>query len=70
MKITGTNKKVKWWKSNDTKIATVSSTGKVTAKKKGTTKITAKVGNKKYRCEIKVKNLPKDNESTKGRSMQ
>lgn len=56
LKITGTNKKVKWSSSNK-KVATVNSQGKVTAKKKGTAKITAKVGNKKYTCTVKVKNV-------------
>ena len=65
LRIIGTNKKVKWT-SGDKKIAIVSSNGKVTAKKKGAVTITAKVDGKKYRCRIKVKNLPKDNESTKG----
>lgn len=53
LNITGTKKKVKW-SSNKKSVATVSSKGKVTAKKKGTAKITAKVGNKKYTCEIVV----------------
>ena len=66
LKINGTNKKVKWWNSSNKKVATVNSNGKVTAKKKGTTIIKAKVGDKKYKCTIKVKNLPKDNDSTKG----
>ena len=66
LKIKGTNKKAKWWKSSNTKVATVNSKGKVTAKKKGTTKITVKVAGKKYKCTIKVKNLPTDNKSTKG----
>ncbi len=55
LKILGTNKKVKW-SSGNTKVATVSSNGKVTAKKKGITTITAKVGNKKYHCKVTVKN--------------
>ena len=54
LKITGTSKKVKWTSSNK-KVATVNSKGKVTAKKKGTATITAKVGGKKYKCKIKVK---------------
>ena len=56
LKITGTSKKVKWTSSNK-KVATVNSKGKVTAKKKGTATITAKVGGKKYKCKITVKNL-------------
>lgn len=55
LKIKGTNKKVKWLSSNK-KIASVNSNGKVTAKKKGNVTITAKVGNKKYKCEINVEN--------------
>ncbi len=47
------------WKSSNTKVAKVSSTGYVTAKKKGTAKITCtiKVGKrtKKLTCRIKVK---------------
>ena len=53
LKVTGTKKTVKWSSSNK-KIATVSSKGKVTAKKKGTVTITAKVGSKKYKCKITV----------------
>lgn len=55
LKITGTNKKVTW-SSNKKSVATVNSKGKITAKKKGTAKITAKVGNKKYTCTVKVNN--------------
>ena len=54
LKIKGTKKRVKWTTSNK-KVATVTSKGKVTAKKKGTATITAKVGNKKYKCKITVK---------------
>ena len=46
--------KVKWASSNK-KVATVSKAGKVTAKKKGTAKISAKVGGKTYKCKITVK---------------
>ena len=46
--------KVKWSSSNK-KIATVSSKGVVTAKKKGKATITAKYGSKKYKCTITVK---------------
>ena len=65
LKITGTNKTVKWSSSNKS-IATVSSKGKVTAKKKGNCTITAKVGNDKYTCKVTVKNLPKESNKTKG----
>ncbi len=42
------------WKSSNTKVATVSSTGKVTAKGKGTAKITATVGDKTATCKVSV----------------
>ena len=51
----GTSKKVTWSSSNK-KVAAVSTKGKVTAKKKGTAIITAKVSGKKYKCKITVKN--------------
>lgn len=53
LKITGTKKKAKWSTSKKS-VATVSSKGKVTAKKSGTATITAKISNKKYRCKVKV----------------
>ncbi len=46
-------KKVKWSSSNK-KVASVSKSGSVKAKKKGTAKITAKVGKKKYVCKVTV----------------
>lgn len=59
LKVTGTKTKVKW-SSSKKSVATVSSNGKykgkVKAKKKGTTTITAKVGKKKYKCKVTVKN--------------
>ena len=55
LKVKGTKKKVKWSSSNK-KVASVSKKGKVTAKKKGTATITAKVGKMKYRCKVTVKN--------------
>lgn len=53
LKVTGTKSKAKWSSSNK-KIATVSSKGVVTAKKKGSATITAKVGKKKYTCKVTV----------------
>ena len=54
LKISGTSKKATW-STSDKKVATVDSKGKVTAKKKGTATITAKVSNKKYTCKVTVK---------------
>lgn len=53
LKINKTRKKVKWSSKNN-KIATVSSRGKITGRKKGATYIYAKVGRKKYKCKVKV----------------
>lgn len=47
LKITGTNKKIKW-KSSDNAIATVSSSGKVTAVQEGSAIITASFEDGKY----------------------
>lgn len=54
LKIKGTTKKAKWT-SNKKSIATVTSAGKVTAKKAGKAKITAKIGEKKLICKITVR---------------
>ena len=54
LKVKNTKKKVTWTSSNKS-VATVNSKGKVTAKKKDSATITAKVGNKKYKCKITVK---------------
>ena len=54
LKVTGTTQKV-IWTSGNTSIATVSTQGVVTAKRKGTAIITAKVGTKKYTCKVTVK---------------
>lgn len=53
LKVTGTNKKVKWSSSNK-KVATVSSKGSVKGISKGSCKITAAVGGKKYTCKLTV----------------
>lgn len=54
LKLKNNKSKVKWSSSKKT-VATVSSKGKVKAKKKGTCKITARVGKKKYVCKVTVK---------------
>lgn len=64
IKLTGTRKRPKWSSKNN-KIASVKKTGKmtakITAKKKGTTYIYAKIDKKTYRCKVKVKN-PSNNQ--------
>lgn len=42
------------WKSSNSKVASVTSNGKVTAKKKGTATITAKANGKTYTCKVTV----------------
>ncbi len=54
LKLSGTTQKIKWSTSAASK-ATVSSKGLVTAKKKGTVKISAKVSGKTFTCTITVK---------------
>lgn len=51
--VTGTKSRVVWTSSKAT-IATVSKTGQVTAKKEGTTTITAVVSKKEYTCKVTV----------------
>lgn len=53
--ISGTSKTVTW-SSQDSTIASVSSKGKVTAKKNGTTYIIAKVNGQNFKCKVKVVN--------------
>ena len=55
LKMKGTNQKVIKWFSSKNSIASVSSKGKVKARKNGTATITAKVGKKRYKCKITVK---------------
>lgn len=51
-----TNAQVKWSSSNNS-VATVSSTGKITAKNIGTCKITARANGKNYVCKVIVQYL-------------
>ncbi len=53
LKLKGEKAKIKW-KSSDKKIVSVTSKGKVTAVKKGSAKITAAAGKKKYTCRVTV----------------
>lgn len=55
LSVKGTKKKAKWSSSNKN-VAAVSGNGTVTAKKKGRAVITAKIGSKKYKCTVTVKN--------------
>ncbi len=54
LKITGTSKKVTW-ASSDTKVAKVSSKGKVKGLEPGTATITAKVAGKTLKCKVTVR---------------
>lgn len=54
LKISGTSQKVKWSSDNNS-VASVSSIGKVTAKKQGTTTIRAYVGSTKFSCKVSIK---------------
>ena len=51
--------KAKSFKSSNTKVATVTKKGKVTAKKKGKATITVKVGKKSLKCKVTVVNKHK-----------
>jgi len=62
LKVYGTSSKVSWSSSNSW-IASVSSSGKVTAKAAGTATITAKVNGKKLTCKVTVLRL-KDKQLT------
>lgn len=53
LKVNGVKKKAKWTSSNKA-VAKVTQKGKVSAKKKGTTTVTAKIGKKKYTCKVTV----------------
>ncbi len=58
LKVSGTTAKATFTSSNK-KVAKVSASGKVTALKKGSAKITATVGTQKLVCKIKVTTNPK-----------
>ena len=53
LKVSGTSDKITW-RSSKKSVASVSSTGKVTAKKLGTAKIYAKFSGKKLYCKVTV----------------
>lgn len=63
LKVKGTKKKPKW-SSSKKSVATVSSKGKVVAKKAGSATVTAKIGKKKYKCNVTVKNKKKPQNNT------
>ena len=52
------------FKSSNTSVATVSETGKVTAKKKGTATITAEANGVKAECKVTVKSVPSGSSTT------
>lgn len=58
LKITGSEEKVTWSTSKKS-VATVSSSGTVTAKAEGQATITATIGKSNYKCEITVVNSNK-----------
>ena len=53
LKVTGTSKKVTW-KSSNKNVVTVNSKGKLFASGVGTAYVSAKVGNKTYKCKVKT----------------
>lgn len=59
LKVKNSGKKRVKWKSNNRKIATVSSKGLVKGKKAGKTVITAKIGKKRLKCRVTVKKAKK-----------
>ena len=62
LKLTGAKKTITW-SSSKKSVATVSKSGKVTAKAAGTATITAKSSGKKYTCKVTVTDKKADNKS-------
>lgn len=54
LKVKGISGKITW-KSSNKKVATVNKNGKVSAKKAGTAKITAKIRSQKFTCKVTVR---------------
>lgn len=69
LKLTGAKGKVTW-KSSKNSVATVSKTGTVTAKKTGNCNIIATNSGKKFKCNIKVKKLPKNYATVNGKKVK
>lgn len=67
LKLLNNKSKIKW-SSSKKNIATVSSKGKVKAKKKGSCNIVAKAGRKKYVCKVTVKIKQTTQKDTSGNS--
>lgn len=57
LKLTGASLKKVKWSSDDKKIASVSKSGKVKAKKQGKAVITARYGKKEFHCKVTVKSM-------------
>lgn len=54
--VKGTRRKAKW-KSSNNSVVSVSSNGKINARKKGASRITATISGRKYICNIKIYNV-------------
>ncbi len=68
LKVSGTSSSVKW-KSSNKSVAKVSKKGKVTAKKKGTATISAKVSGSKLKCKVTVKSSSGSSKGTKSKPL-